>query len=126
MSSILRQAASVARQASRARSFATSAVTRKDLVQDLYVREIKAYKPAPTAQDAHVGSVKKFSLPPAPKTPALPADLASELSAYDAAEPTTADAPKATSEAATETGTTGADAYLAFLEQDLPKPVHHH
>ncbi|KAF9054085.1 ATP synthase complex subunit H-domain-containing protein [Panaeolus papilionaceus] len=125
MSFIIRQAASVARQASRARSFATSTVTRKDLVQDLYVREIKAYTPAPVAQDAHVGSVKKFSLPPAPKTPALPTDLASELSAYDSAEPSIAEAPKA-AEATTETGATGADAYLNFLEQDLPKVEHHH
>ncbi|KAF9526211.1 ATP synthase complex subunit H-domain-containing protein [Crepidotus variabilis] len=125
MSSILRQASGLARQASRARTFTTSAVARKDLVQDLYVREIKAYKPAAVAKDAHVGSVKQLSLPTSPKAPALPTDLASELSAYDAAEPTIAEATGATT-AKPEDGVKGADAFLNFLEQDLPKPVEHH
>ncbi|KAF8153986.1 ATP synthase complex subunit H-domain-containing protein [Crassisporium funariophilum] len=126
MSTILRQATNVARQASRARTFASSAVTRKDLVQDLYLREIKAYKPAATAQDAHVGVVKKYALPPKPKAPLLPSDLAGELSAYDAAEPTLADAPAPVATSSSEEVGTGAEAFLTFLEQDLPKPEHHH
>ncbi|KAJ3514951.1 hypothetical protein NLJ89_g2071 [Agrocybe chaxingu] len=89
MSSILRQAANVARM----RTFTSSAVTRKDLVQDLYLQHIKGYKPATIAKDHHVGSVKQFSLPPTPKAPALPTDLAGELATYDAAEPTLAEAP---------------------------------
>ncbi|KAF8970559.1 ATP synthase complex subunit H-domain-containing protein [Flammula alnicola] len=126
MLSNFRQAA---RQASSKRAFASSAVSRKDLVQDLYLREIKAYKPAPAAKDAHVGVVKKFSLPPAPKTPALPSDLASELAAYDAAEPAAAAAApiaQASSTPSADEPAGGADGFLAFLEQDLPKPVHHH
>ena len=79
----------------------------------------------PQAKDAHVGVVKNYSSPPTPKAPLLPADLASELTAYDAAEPTIADTAAPTS-ASEESGAGGADAYLAFLEQDLPKPVHHH
>ena len=77
------------------------------------------------AKDAHVGVVKKYSSPLAPKAPLLPADLAGELAAYDVAEPTIAETPAATS-ASEESGAGGAEAYLAFLEQDLPKPVHHH
>ncbi|KAF8968739.1 ATP synthase complex subunit H-domain-containing protein [Flammula alnicola] len=138
MLSTFRQAA---RQASSTRAFASSAVSRKDLVQDLYLREIKAYKPAPAvstsrrrdfyikAKDAHVGVVKKFSLPPAPKTPALPSDLASELAAYDAAEPAAAAAAAPVAQASPTSADEpagGADGFLAFLEQDLPKPVHHH
>ena len=119
-----------------------------DFVQDLYLREIKAYKPAsvvriwnfaakkkppwqtfvatnPQTKDAHVGVVKNYSSPPTPKAPLLPVDLASELTAYDAAEPTIANTAAPTS-ASEESGAGGADAYLAFLEQDLPKPVHHH
>ncbi|EDR09442.1 uncharacterized protein LACBIDRAFT_234095, partial [Laccaria bicolor S238N-H82] len=96
-----------------------------DLIQDLYVREIKAYKPAPIPKDAHVGVVKQYSLPPTPKAPAPPADLASELSAYDATEPTVVVETKAT-ESSEGAGEGGADAYLAFLERDLPKVEHHH
>lgn len=69
--------------------------------------------------------MKKFTPPPRPSPPALPSDLAAELSAYDAAEPTSASAPVAQA-TATEEGVNSADAFLAFLEQDLPKPVAHH
>lgn len=111
-------------------------------MQNLYVKEIKAYKAPPVvcslsffrpslvtdrhddqAQDAHVGVVRSYSQPPKPQAPALPTDLASELAAYDAAEPTQADAVAPTS---TEDGGAGAEAYLAFLEEDLPKKVDHH
>ena len=70
--------------------------------------------------------VKKFTQPPAPKAPVLPADLAADLAAYDASEPTAAAATAAPVETADESAGTGADAYLAFLEADLPKPVAHH
>ena len=64
-------------------------------------------------------------MPPAPKAPAVPSDIASELAAYDASEPGVASepAPKAS---ATEETVSGADSYLSFLEQDLPKPEAHH
>jgi F-type H+-transporting ATPase subunit h len=75
------------------------------------------------AKDAHVGVVKKYSPPTAPKPPMLPVDLASELSAYDVAEPTLAEKNVVSEEENVETG---ADAYLHFLEQDLPKPEAHH
>ncbi|KAF5329260.1 hypothetical protein D9619_009017 [Psilocybe cf. subviscida] len=124
MNSILRQ---VARRASSTRAFSTSTVARKDIVQDLYLREIKAYKPAPAAKDAHVGSVKKLVLPTAPHAPTLPADLASELAAYEATEPTAADAAPAAQAASTDgEAHAGPAEFLAFLEKDLPKPVHHH
>ncbi|KAF8646260.1 hypothetical protein AX16_007300 [Volvariella volvacea WC 439] len=122
MSTLFKQAARVTVSASR--SFSTTPL-RRDLVRDIYLREIKAYKPAPVAKDAHVGAVKTFNLPPAPQTPALPADLASELSAYDAAEPTLADAPAPAVDAAAGSAA-GPEEFLAFLEQDLPKPEHHH
>jgi F-type H+-transporting ATPase subunit h len=71
--------------------------------------------------------VKKFTLPPTPKSPALPTDLAAELEAYDATEPTVAAAsPTAQATSAPEEGTSGAEEFLAFLEKDLPKVEHHH
>jgi len=114
-----------AQNASRSRLFSTSVVARKDLVQDLYLKEIKAYKAPPVAKDAHVGVVKSYSLPPAPKAPSIPSDIASELAAYDAAEPASASETVAKSSSTEET-VSGADAYLSFLEQDLPKPEAHH
>ncbi|KAL0574449.1 hypothetical protein V5O48_007513 [Marasmius crinis-equi] len=124
MSAIFRRATS---NASRSRFFSSSAAARKDLVQDLYLREIKAYKPAPVAQDAHVGLVKQYSAPGAPKAPSLAADLSAELSAYRSSEPSLAEAPASVSSAAAGEGNiSGADAYLDFLEQDLPKREEHH
>ncbi|KAJ2989938.1 hypothetical protein NUW54_g8630 [Trametes sanguinea] len=96
-----------------------------DLVQELYLRELKSYKPPPQPQDAHVGVVKNFQQPPAPQAPALPADLASELSAYDAAEPTFAASAKS-AESEESSGPTGAEAFLSFLEADEPKAEAHH
>ncbi|KAH9886968.1 ATP synthase complex subunit H-domain-containing protein [Cubamyces lactineus] len=124
-SAILRQASSVARAATRSCAFSTSAVARRDFVQELYLKELKSYKAPPPPKDAHVGVVKAYSLPPAPQAPALPADLASELSAYDAAEPTFAASAKP-AESEESSGPTGADAFLAFLEADEPKAEAHH
>ncbi|KII83684.1 hypothetical protein PLICRDRAFT_119204, partial [Plicaturopsis crispa FD-325 SS-3] len=111
----------------RARGFSSSTAARKDFIQDLYLKEIKSYKPAPAAKDAHVGVVKAYALPPAPQPPTLPSDLAAELSAYDAAEPTKADAApvKAAGQEHAAAGAAGADAFLAFLEADVKAEVHH-
>lgn len=54
-----------------------------DLVQDLYLKELKAYKaPAIKANDSE-GHVQKFSPPAAPKSPEE-TDIANELKAYEA------------------------------------------
>lgn len=118
--------------------------TLSDLVQDIYLREIRAYKPPPVvrrfrlsiphrpnscksclqAKDAHVGVVKSFSSPSPPQAPSLPSDLASELANYDAAEPGAPAAPPPAPGAGESAG--GAREYLAFLEQDLPKEAAHH
>ncbi|KAJ5808268.1 hypothetical protein N7474_009537 [Penicillium riverlandense] len=72
-----RQQASIAR-----RSFLTSAVRRADPVQELYLRELKAYKPTPIKAGDADAHVHKFAVPQAPKSPEE-ANLASELSAYE-------------------------------------------
>ncbi|KAJ7482193.1 ATP synthase complex subunit H-domain-containing protein [Mycena galericulata] len=132
MSTILRRAVGATRAVSSARTFSSSAAARKDIVQDLYLKEIKAYKAPPVAKDAHVGVVKAYSLPPAPKAPALPSDLASELSAYDASEPVAAASASPASAAfgadsshhhAEADG--GAEAFLELLEADVPPEGHH-
>ncbi|KAF2033694.1 hypothetical protein EK21DRAFT_98098 [Setomelanomma holmii] len=65
------------------RTFITPTTVRSaDLVQDLYLRELKAYKvPAVKANDAE-GSVQKFTLPPTPTSPEE-SDIASELKTYE-------------------------------------------
>jgi len=93
----------------------------------MYLKELKAYKAPPPAKDAHVGVVKDFNAPTAPKTPELPSDLAAELSKYESAEPVAA----ATAESSSSSGSLedhsgGAKEFLAFLEQDLPKASAHH
>ncbi|KAF8430590.1 ATP synthase complex subunit H-domain-containing protein [Boletus edulis BED1] len=116
----------LSRSARGTRTFSSSA-TRQDLIQNLYIRELKSYKSPVVAKDAHVGSVKVFTSPTAPKPPVLPADLAAELAAYDAAEPTKADveAVKHTGLSGEEVGG-GAEAFLSFLEADVkPAEAHH-
>lgn len=68
--------------------------------------------------------MKSYSSPPTPKVPVLPTDLASALAEYDATEPTQAPVVQAESTSIEEAG--GADAFLSFLEADLPKVEAHH
>lgn len=105
------------------RAFATSAAARADIVQQLYIKELKAYKPAVAAKDAHVGTVKTWSAPQKPSAPALPTDIAAELSAYDAAEPTLASTPAAGEAPA---ASSSAEEFLEMLEADPVVEEHHH
>ncbi|KAI9255052.1 ATP synthase complex subunit H-domain-containing protein [Phascolomyces articulosus] len=69
-------------RAMAARGVATSAVMQKDVVQELYLKELKGYKPAPTKVDE--SQVKELKLPAAPVAPAVDADIAEQLAKYDA------------------------------------------
>ncbi|KAI9511235.1 ATP synthase complex subunit H-domain-containing protein [Russula earlei] len=125
MSTILKHTAAATRLCarSRIRTYAMTSVARKDLIQELYLKELKSYKAPPAAKDAHVGVVRAFSAPALPSAPTLP-DLATELAAYDATEPTRA----TTTDAIAGHGepAAGAEAYLAFLEADeAPEEAHH-
>lgn len=53
-----------------------------DLIQDLYLKELKAYKPPQQKASDSEGHVQKFSPPAAPKSPEE-TNLASDLKAYD-------------------------------------------
>ncbi|KAF7373306.1 hypothetical protein MSAN_00539900 [Mycena sanguinolenta] len=125
MSTILRRAVGATRTASCSRAFSSSASARKDIVQELYLKEIKAYKAPPVAKDAHVGVVKSYTMPPAPKAPALPSDLASELSAYDSSEPVqAAEKPAAASGHHAEVTDGGAEAFLEACEATVHEDHH--
>ena len=75
------------------------------------------------AKDAHVGAVKAYAAPALPSAPVFP-DLATELAAYDATEPTRASAPDVPSGQGEPAA--GAEAYLAFLEADEVQEEAHH
>ena len=53
-----------------------------DLVQDLYLKELKAYRPSPVKPSDAEGQVQKFSLPQPPRSPEE-GDIAQELKAYE-------------------------------------------
>ncbi|KAL8995289.1 MAG: hypothetical protein Q9169_004933 [Polycauliona sp. 2 TL-2023] len=80
-SSVLRIARPLVTQPRRAFSTPNS-ILRADLVQDLYLREIRAYKPPPLKPSDSEGHVQKFT---APKTPQSPdeGDIAQDLKAYE-------------------------------------------
>ncbi|KAI9050853.1 hypothetical protein LZ554_004972 [Drepanopeziza brunnea f. sp. 'monogermtubi'] len=76
--------ARVARQqATSRRTFITpTAVRHADVISEMYIRELKAYKtPAVKASDAE-GSVQKFKAPALPSSPEE-ANIANELKAYE-------------------------------------------
>ncbi|PAV15587.1 hypothetical protein PNOK_0844500 [Pyrrhoderma noxium] len=127
VSAIIKGSSRVARLGQVQRRYISSSpAARKDIVQELYLSQLRSYKPQPAAKDAHVGVVKAFAAPAVPKAPSAPADLASELAAYDAAEPTLASSPSAASTEVADDSGAGAKEFLAFLEADLPKPEAHH
>ncbi|KAG0368544.1 ATP synthase complex subunit H-domain-containing protein [Gamsiella multidivaricata] len=74
------------------RSFtAPSAPLMQDLLKDLYIKELKAYKPAPDAKGADASSqVKDFKAPVAPATPSI--DAAADLAAWETANTEIAEA----------------------------------
>lgn len=53
-----------------------------DLVQDMYLRELKNYKPTPIKPSDAEGQVQKFAMPQAPKSPEE-ADISNDLKAYE-------------------------------------------
>ncbi|KAI1436281.1 ATP synthase complex subunit H-domain-containing protein [Xylaria sp. CBS 124048] len=65
------------------RGFIAPTVSRRaDFVQELYLKELKAYKPTPVKDSDSVGQVQTFSAPKAPKSPEE-ADLANSLKEYE-------------------------------------------
>ena len=53
-----------------------------DLVQDMYLRELKNYKPTPLKASDAASHVHKFSIPKTPSSPDQ-IDIANDLKAYE-------------------------------------------
>ncbi|KAK3694699.1 ATP synthase complex subunit H-domain-containing protein [Podospora appendiculata] len=84
-SSARKAVAAVSRLAVRTqmRTFIVPTVSRRaDFVQELYLKELKAYKPTPIKESDSVGNVSTFALPKTPKSPEE-SDLASSLKEYE-------------------------------------------
>ncbi|KAI0815897.1 ATP synthase H chain [Xylaria sp. FL0064] len=65
------------------RGFIAPTVSRRaDFVQELYLKELKAYKPSPVKDTDSVGQVQTFSPPKPPRSPEE-ADLANSLKEYE-------------------------------------------
>jgi F-type H+-transporting ATPase subunit h len=84
--STARSAASAVARVARVnavRTFIAPTISRRaDFVQELYLKELKAYKPTPVKDSDSVGQVQTFSGPSAPKSPEE-ADLANSLKEYE-------------------------------------------
>ncbi|KAK3167343.1 hypothetical protein OEA41_010470 [Lepraria neglecta] len=65
---------------------APTAALRADIVQDLYIKELKAYKTPSVKPSDSEGHVQKFSPPNAPKSPEE-GDIANDLKAYEQQQP---------------------------------------
>ncbi|KAI8379142.1 ATP synthase complex subunit H-domain-containing protein [Radiomyces spectabilis] len=65
------------------RSIAVSSVMQKDVVQELFLKELKNYKPAPAAK-VDDSQVKELKLPTPPAAPKVDEDLTEQLAKYDA------------------------------------------
>nr|UOP56943.1 hypothetical protein [Thecaphora frezii] len=120
---------SQARSASRqqVRAISSSSVVAKDYIQELYLREVKAYKAPPKAADAHKGQVRDFHAPQPPKAPEVPSssELSSQLESFAASEPDLAEVNKESNGAElTEGG--DVNAYLAEAAADIKVEHAHH
>ncbi|KAG0145572.1 hypothetical protein CROQUDRAFT_133674 [Cronartium quercuum f. sp. fusiforme G11] len=133
MSNLTRQTARIARSLSLAvvpsqRSFTTSFQTKKDFVQELYLRELKSYKPSPSISGVQT-QVREFTMPPTPPAPYLPTaqDVAQELESWDKASLVNTSTINTQSYGSIEVDSTqSADEYLSFLERDHPTPTTAH
>ncbi|KAF2236722.1 putative mitochondrial F1F0 ATP synthase subunit Atp14 [Viridothelium virens] len=59
-----------------------TAIRQADLVQDMYLRELKSYKPTPIKASDAEGHVQKFVAPKPPQSPEE-SDIAKDLQAYE-------------------------------------------
>ncbi|KNZ59504.1 hypothetical protein VP01_1717g3 [Puccinia sorghi] len=130
MSSLTRKTTQIARRMTIAlplqRTFVSSSSIKKDFVQELYLRELKSYKPSPQSLQSLQTQVRDFTMPAAPAAPAVPTaqDIAQEMQSWDSASLVNN---QSSSSQVTEVDVTGqsADEFLAFLERDHPPPAAH-
>ena len=72
-----------------------------DMVQDMYLKELKAYKPQPVKAGEADAHVQKFSMPKPPPSPEE-ADIQNDLKAYEDQVPEVEGQPSGESSASAE------------------------
>ncbi|KAL2757600.1 hypothetical protein ACRALDRAFT_1068151 [Sodiomyces alcalophilus JCM 7366] len=88
LSRVSRAASAIPRMAAQSnavqlRTFIAPTVSRRaDFVQELYLKELKAYKPTPVKDSDAEGQVQTFNIPQTPASPEE-TDLASSLKEYE-------------------------------------------
>ncbi|KAI4596199.1 hypothetical protein KJ359_005706 [Pestalotiopsis sp. 9143b] len=101
------------------RGFIAPTVSRRaDFVQELYLKELKAYKPTPVKESDSVGQVQTFSAPKTPKSPEE-ADLASSLKEYESM------AVEVEGQEAVAPGTAAPVVEDWLVEEEEDEPAHH-
>ncbi|UZJ51190.1 hypothetical protein CBS101457_000510 [Exobasidium rhododendri] len=122
-------AMSAARMAPRhvTRALSTSAVLKKDIVQEAYIRELHSYKAPAKASDAHVGQVREFVTPKAPQAPSTPSssDLSSELDSFASSEPDHAEHDATSEGGAAPAPREDVNAFLEEARKPYEKEAHH-
>ena len=100
-------------------------MARKDILQEAYLRELKAYKAPEKSPDAHKGHVREFSSPPSPQAPSMPSssEIASQREPRTSPEPDFAPKPAASQEAVSEQQ--DVNEYLRELQADIKVEAHH-
>lgn len=66
------------------RSIATTPITRQDPIQELYLRELRAYKPPPVSEEEAEAQTKSWRTPRQPKVPDTSSSTPDEVSSYAA------------------------------------------
>ncbi|KAJ2156366.1 hypothetical protein GGF46_005240 [Coemansia sp. RSA 552] len=64
------------------RSFSVSSAAKKDFLQDLYLKEIRGYKPDAKASKADV-TTKEFAAPKVPEAPKNDVNLEADMKTYE-------------------------------------------
>ncbi|EXJ80629.1 F-type H+-transporting ATPase subunit H [Capronia epimyces CBS 606.96] len=88
-----------------------------DLIQDLYLKELRAYKPPPQKASDAEGHVQKFTPPPPPKSPEE-TNLASEMKEYEE-QAVEIEGQGAAGETQAE------EDFFEDIEEDDDEPAHH-
>ena len=90
-----------------------------DLVQDMYLRELKNYKPTPVKASDAEGHVQKFAAPKLPQSPEE-SDMAKDLQAYEQQQV------EIEGQADTSSGAPAVEQdWLEEEEEDEAAPAHH-
>jgi len=89
-----------------------------DLIQDLYLKELRAYKPPQQKASDAEGHVQKFTPPTSPKSPEE-ANLASEMKEYED------QVVEIEGQAAAGEAQSAEEDFFEDLEEDEDQPGHH-